>query len=197
MKRMFFSFLFVIFLCYGLQAQVIQGTSSAGSHDFRFGAKAGLNVSTLSSNSLYDYTGKPGFHIGGVVEIPFSDMFLLQPEALFSLQGSGYDYVGYDDDNTNLFYFTVPVLLKYNVWDELYIEGGPQIGILLGDNVDDAYPGLEYDTNMIDAGLAFGAGYRLNDNFYFQGRFNIGFINAIEDTTSKNRVFQLSAVYFF
>ncbi len=193
---------FILFGMSQINAQVIQGTSSSSSNsDIRFGAKAGFNLATLGgSTNIGNYSTKPGFHIGGVLDIPFSDIINIQPEVLISLQGTG----GYiTNENLNLWYVNVPVVGKYNVWDNLFIEAGPQIGFLLGDNTEDQYlNGLDivvvdgFDTNTIDFGLAVGAGYELDDNFYFQARFNFGFINAIKDVNSKNRVFQISAVYF-
>jgi len=164
----------------------------AKAQDFQFGVKAGLNISSLGGAADVGYGSKPGFHLGAVAEIPFSDAFLLQPEVLLSLQGSGDGLTGLSND-FNLFYLNIPLAVKYNVWDELYIEAGPQLGAMIGNNLDD----FNLESNAIDIGLIVGAGYRLNDNFYFQLRFNAGFINAIEDVTSKNRVFQASAIYFF
>ncbi|RKR06463.1 outer membrane protein with beta-barrel domain [Maribacter vaceletii] len=189
----------IAFLSLGLMqmnAQVIQGTTSSSSSDIRFGAKAGLNMATLGGSTRlgtsYSYSMKPGFHLGGVLEIPFNDIITIQPEALVSLQGSG----GYAiNENVNLWYLTVPVMGKYNVWDDLYIEAGPYLGVMFGDNIEEQnISGLE--TNTLDLGIGLGAGYQLDDNFYFQLRFNAGFINAIEDENSKNRVIQVSAVYF-
>ncbi len=159
-----------------------------------FGAKAGLNVSSLGGDANLSYDAKLGFHVGGVLEIPFSDKLMIQPEALISYQGSG----GFFQDDLNFWYLNVPVMAKYNVWDELYVEAGPYVGLLLSNNVDRNISGgvsLD-DTNGLDLGLGIGAGYRLDENFYFQVRFSAGFINVIEDVNSKNRVFQVSAVYF-
>ncbi len=177
-------FLLVVFALgsYSLQAQ-------------SFGAKAGLNISSLGGDATYSYDAKLGFHVGGVLEIPFSDKITLQPEALISLQGSG----GFFEDDLNFWYLNIPVVAKYNVWDAISIEAGPQIGLLLSNNLDGNTfgGGQNFDaTNGLDIGLVFGAGYRLDENFYFQLRFGAGFINAIEDVSSKNRVFQISAVYF-
>ncbi len=166
-------------------------TSNGNAQDISFGAKAGLNISSLSSSGSTGFGSKPGFHVGGVAEIPFSDDILIQPEVLLSFQGSGDGLSGFSND-INLFYLNIPVAVKYNVWDELYVEAGPQLGVLLGNNLDD----FLLDSNSIDIGAVVGAGYRLDDNFYFQLRFNAGFINAIEDVTSKNRVLQVSAIYF-
>lgn len=183
-----------------INAQVVQGTSGGSSSDMRFGVKAGLNMATLGgATTIGSYSSKPGFHLGAVLEIPFSDIITLQPEVLISLQGTG----GYiTNENLNLWYAQVPVMAKYNVWEDLSIEAGPYIGVLLGENVDEQYLDINgfatefFETNTLDFGLGIGAGYELNDNFYFQARFNVGFINAIKDSNSKNRVLQVSAVYF-
>ncbi len=169
--------------------------TSVAQDGMSFGAKAGLNVSSLGGDEVYSYDAKLGFHVGGVLELPFSDKIIIQPEALISLQGSG----GFFQDDLNFLYLSIPVVAKYNVWDALYIEAGPQAGFLLSYNLDGNTfgTGQNFDeTNGLDLGLTVGAGYRLNENFYFQARFAGGFINAIKDVTSKNRVFQVSAVYF-
>lgn len=177
-------FLLVVFALgsYSLQAQ-------------SFGAKAGLNVSSLGGDANLSYDAKLGFHVGGVLEIPFGEALMIQPEALISYQGSG----GFFQDDLNFWYLNVPVMAKYNVWDELYVEAGPYVGLLLSNNVDRniSGTGASFDaTNGLDLGLGIGAGYRLDENFYFQARFSAGFINVIEDVNSRNRVFQISAVYF-
>jgi hypothetical protein len=161
----------------------------------RFGAKAGLNISSLGGDANLSYDAKAGFHVGGVLEIPFSDELIIQPEALISYQGSG----GFFQDDLNFWYLNVPVVAKYNVWDELYVEAGPYIGLLLSNNVDRNISGTGTSidaTNGLDLGLGIGAGYRLDENFYFQLRYSTGFINVIENVNSKNRVLSVSAVYF-
>ncbi len=178
-----------------LSIMILSAAYTLTAQDIRFGAKAGLNLSSLGGDAAYSYNSKAGFHIGGVLEVPFSDVIMIQPEALISLQGSG----GFYQDDLNFWYLTIPVVAKYNVWDQLYIEAGPQVSLLLSDNLAGNASGVGggySESNGLDFGLAIGAGYRLDDNFYFQVRFNAGFVNAIKDQTSKNRVFQISAVYF-
>ena len=163
--------------------------------DYSFGAKAGINISVFGGGTSFDYFAKPGFHLGGVLEIANRSKLSFQPEALISLQGSG----GFFQDKLNFWYLNVPVMAKYEILEDFYIEVGPQVGLLLSDNLDinsfGASQALE-TTNTIDYGLAFGGGYRLDENFYFQIRFNLGLINAIENLPSKNNNFQISAVYF-
>ncbi len=164
--------------------------------EIRFGPKAGFNAANLSGDAIYSYDMKPGFHLGVALEAPISGALMLQPEVLISLQGSG----GFFQDDLNFWYLNVPVMAKYNVFDEFYVEAGPQIGLLFADNLEgNAFAGaptVSQSSNGFDIGLGIGAGYRLDENFYFQLRFNAGIVNAIEDISSKNRVFQISAIYF-
>lgn len=186
MKKALFTIALLFLFVAGIQAQ----------GDFEFGVKAGLNVSSLGIDTGLNYTPKPGFHAGVVVDVPFSDRLSVQPEVLVSLQGGSFVL-----ENLNFLYLNLPIMGKYNIWDELHIEAGPQIGFLLSNNLDGSPLGVGentiYDeTNGFDMGLAVGAGYRLNDNFYFQLRYSAGIINAIKDSKSKNRVLQVSAIYF-
>ncbi len=182
---------------YSILILVLSFTAIGVAQDFvRFGAKAGFNAAKLGGDAIYSYDIKPGFHLGAALEIPVTKAFYVQPEALISLQGSG----GYFQDDLNLWYFNVPVMVKFNVFDEIYIEAGPQLGLMLSDNLEGnsfaGTPGIDQESNGIDIGLGVGAGYRLDDNLYFQLRFNAGIVNAIKDISSKNRVFQISAIYF-
>lgn len=162
-----------------------------------FGAKGGLNISTFGGGSSFDYFAKPGFHLGGLVEIlPYRrSKVIYQPEVMISLQGSG----GAFQDNLNFWYLHVPAILKYEAWDDLYIEVGPQFSLLFADNIEADSFGFTQNfdtTNSIDYGVALGAGYRLNEDLYVQIRFNYGLEDAIENIPSKNRNVQFSAVYF-
>lgn len=189
-------YVFVLMLAVGVLGMGVP--SAMAQDDFSFAVKGGLNFSALGGDSRYDYASKVGFHVGALAEIPFTDIITLQPEALLSYQGSGALY----NTDIRLWYLNIPLMAKYNVWDDLWVEAGPYLGLLLSSDVDDFYQGpYDYDpdpdTNTIDIGASFGAGYRFTDELYFQLRFSPGFINVIKDYSSKNRVVQLSVAYFF
>lgn len=122
-------------------------TVVAFSQEIRFGAKAGLNVSSLRGNYPKDVDetkSRIGFHIGGFAEYEIDDKFSLQPELLISTQGGSFevrnDY--YDSSMGNYYesftqtpkltYLNLPIMLKYKVLEKLSIEFGPQIGYLIG-----------------------------------------------------------------
>lgn len=185
--------LFIVALAFlGIQhteAQVIQGTSSMkGGSDLRFGAKAAFLGSNLVGDGLVDNTPLPGFQVGGAVEIPITDVVYFAPELLVSFQGAG--SIG---DNIRLGYVNFPLMGKYDITEEIAVEFGPQIGILISDNLDD----INLDANTIDVGLGVGGGYRLDDNIYLQLRFNAGFIKVIENVKAYNMALQIGGIYYF
>lgn len=95
-------------------------------------------------------------HIGGFVEIKISDKFVIQPEVLYSGQGSDSD-----EGSFNLTYINVPLMAKYYVADKFNLEAGPQIGFLTSAKIK--MDGNSIDSkrlfNSTDFGINFGAGY--------------------------------------
>ncbi|MBL4745473.1 MAG: PorT family protein [Flavobacteriaceae bacterium] len=176
-----------------------------------FGVKAGVNLSNFTGD-VEDNSSLTGFHIGGVVEIKLSDKFSLQPELLLVSQGASFEY---DDgefysSDINLTYLNIPVMAKYYVMDGLSLEFGPQIGVLLSaknkgtvkylGEVTSFDNDIADDIEKIDLGLNFGAGYTLENNMFFQVRYNLGLLNISEESDyfkMKNSVFQFSVGYKF
>ncbi len=170
-------------------AQVIKGTTSMKNNgDLRFGAKASLMLTDLVGKDLVDNTPAAGFQLGGAVEIPIQDEIYFAPELLFSLQGAAGG-----TDNVRLFYMNIPLMGKYYITDQIAAEFGPQIGILLSDNLDSIF----VNTNSIDVGIGLGGGYAINDEIYLQARFNYGFVKVIENVRAYNATFQVGAIYYF
>lgn len=186
----------------------------ANAQEVKFGAKAGLNVSTLTGD-VEDASSKVGFHVGAFAEFKVSDKFSVQPELLYSAQGAkgAYnDFNGTDiipiDVKSKLAYINVPVMAKYYVAEKFSLEAGPQIGFLVsakekhsggGDSVElDIKDGLK----SIDFGVNFGAGYDFTENISAGVRYNLGLSNIAktedgDSTKIKNSVFSLSIGYKF
>ncbi|MBM1107880.1 PorT family protein [Aurantibacter crassamenti] len=168
-------------------------SNSGSSGDIRFGAKAGLNISTFINKDYFDVTPKAGGFVGGLVEIPITDEIYAQPELLVSIQGAN---IGPGD--LNLVYVHVPLMGKYHITDEIAAEFGPQLSFVLNDNASDyVNNGAELKTNTLQVALNFGGGYRLNDNIYFQARFSLGMTKTVVDSTVKNGILQIGAAYIF
>jgi hypothetical protein len=159
-----------------------------------FGAKAGLNLATLTGD-VENADMKAGIHFGGMAEISINDKFSVQPELLFSTQGAKYEdsyndgfETGKIEGKEKLTYINLPIIAKYYVTEGLSLEAGPQIGFLVSaeQEYDATYreisSGLEYsdsgendieDTNAIDFGLNFGLGYKLDSGLNFSARYNL------------------------
>lgn len=164
--------------------------------DFSFGVKGGLNVASIGGGTLTGVSGlgsKISFHIGGVAEVPISEKLALQPELLYSAQGTNWNFVG--SSNLSLDYVNLPILAKYYFLDRLSAEAGPVVGYLINTNDD-----IE-DYKSIDLGIALGASFKLNDHIFFSIRYQKGIsdINNVDTITvnNQNNVLQLSAGYAF
>ena len=188
MNTRYLAALFLVFI--GICATRAQDSGSSGTGiDIKFGPKVGLHGSSFLGNDFVDITPKIGAYLGGIAEIPvLFENFYLQPEFILSFQGAD---VG--PGNLNLTYLHLPIMAKYHIIDEVAVEIGPQIGVLLGDNGED----YNADVNSGHFGINFGGGYRMNENFYFQARFGFGLSKVIDETDIKNGIFSIGAAYFF
>lgn len=173
---------------------------SVNAQDIQIGAKAGLNLATLQPD-LPDPATRTSFHLGGMAEIPISDMFSVQPELLFSIQGVKDE--SDDDEVIKLNYITLPIMAKYYVMESLSIEGGLQLGFLVSADFEDDGESIDIKDSMksTDFGVAFGAGYKLDNGVNLGIRYFLGsnVNDDIGDGDQKltNRVFQISVGYFF
>ena len=138
-------------------ATVMLSNLNAQEEAVRFGAKAGLNIASITGDFTDELSSKIGFTLGGVVEIPVRDKFAFQPEVLFSTQGAKYEDsdVGYSDESTvKLSYINIPMMAKFYVAEGLSLQAGPQLGILVSAKDEGEYTEqnvtVEYDTDIKD-----------------------------------------------
>ena len=174
------------------------------SAQIRFGAKAGLNLANWAmspkeegiSNSL-----KPFFHAGGLAYIPLFSKFGLQPEVVYS--GEGTKIKDVDGTSTyNLGYINVPVLLKYKDPSGFFAEIGPQIGFLLSAKAK--YGEISVDQKdylkSTDFSGVLGIGYLSPLNIGVDARYNLGLTNIVKESDNgsiKNGVIQIGVFYMF
>jgi len=183
----------------------------------QFGIKGGMNV----ANQSFSGDGAPspssliGFHIGGFVDIKISDKFSIQPELLYSTQGSKFNMVvsdgntEYNTENTvKLAYINIPVMFKYYATEKFSLEAGPQIGFLTNSEIEVNVLGQSVTQDAkelfesIDFGLNLGAGYDITKNISAGIRYNFGLVNVAKteagsNDSIKNSVFSISVGYKF
>lgn len=159
--------------------------------------KAGVNFANQqfkASGLSISADGRTGFHVGGYLNVAFSEKFGIQPELLYNSVGSKFA-----DEPLSLDYVSVPVMLKWSPAPIFNIHVGPQFGFLLsaksdGEDVKDGFKGM-------DLGAGFGAGVDLPMGLGFQARYVLGLSNIAEaeedfdDLKVTNTAFQLSVTY--
>lgn len=169
--------------------------NSINAQEVDFGLKAGLNIANFSGGDA-DRNSLLGLHFGGFAEIGLSDKFSLQPELLYSFQGSEAE----DVVKVKVDYLTIPLMAKYYLSEKFSLEAGPQIGFLLNDKAefnDSDLPDAETDASSFDFGLNIGAAYSISSDVFAEVRYNYGITTVAENPDIKNSVFQISLGYKF
>lgn len=159
------------------------GVSVASAQDLKFGAKIGANFSNLNGDGL-NGDNLTSFHVGALVELNLIQNFSVQPELLYSSQGTDYKNEDYKLD-----YVSLPVLAKfYVITDKLSLEAGPQFSFLINDDVPE-----QFRTKTFDFAAVGGLGYNLTSFIFVQARYVVGLTDTSKEASVTNRVFQLSA----
>jgi hypothetical protein len=182
-----------VFLFLGLSLSVIIVNAQA-----KYGLKGGLNISNLGGSDIDDNKAKLGFHLGGYVEVPLQSGFSIQPELVFSTMGCKFE--DSDDLRYNLNYLTIPVMAKYTFSQGIFLESGPQLGILLSAKAknDDDSENIKDDLKGTSFFWNFGLGYQpAGSQFGANVRYNLGLSRIDEDGDLQifNRVWQIGVFY--
>ena len=193
-----------------LAAVAVFGLSSVNAQEVKFGAKAGLNIANIGGDAE-DVDALTSFHLGGVAEIVISEKFSVQPELLYSAQGSkseeSFDGITFES-KLKLDYINIPIMAKYYVAEGFSVEAGPQVGFLISANEEFEGGGESGEEDVkdgfkgIDFGFGIGAGYKMDSGLNFSARYNLGLANIADgegsdDYSIQNNVFQISVGYFF
>jgi hypothetical protein len=194
------------FLAVLLAAIMINGIVSAQRGNIpegkmNVGIKGGLNVFSINNEDNTGYDSRVGIHFGVLGHIQVYPHFALQPELVYSSQGSRYTNEIGDTYYYHLDYVNVPVLFQYLFDNGLRLQAGPQLGILVSAKsiLDNSSVDLN-DTKPVDVSLSFGASYIApSTGFGVDVRYNLGLSNINKDSgpASTNRGFQLGVLYIF
>ncbi|MFD1096193.1 porin family protein [Salegentibacter chungangensis] len=184
--------------------------SASAQEYWNFGIKGGVNFSNMTSDGFEDNNSRTGFNVGLLAEIPVSDRFSVQPEVLYSTQGTeatrvfaGERYNGeYQVD-----YVQVPLIAKIYLIDGLALEAGPSFNFAVNEEYDFENGGLDLETepemaSTFEFGGALGASYKFNNGFFLSGRYTQGFTDAFDsdnwdDDAVKNNGIQLGVGLIF
>ena len=183
---------------------VVCGLSQVRGQDF--GVKAGYNYSTFSgeTSSISTIEGLSGFYIGGLVELPISNMLSIQPELIFSRQGVDLRQglknlsIRTDTSEIRLDYLNIPIMAKVNL-GPIFLEGGVQFGFLVNKPKVDSYIANVYLRNLLDKdsynsfdfGVGAGLGVKLNQHFFVETRYTYSLTNVFD---SNDKHFKSSLI---
>lgn len=184
-------------------------TTAVAQQQVKFGPKAGLNFANLSG--LNDSEMKTSFHVGAVAEIKFNEKFSIQPEVVYSAQGTKYTetfpVLGTVETSLNNDYINIPILAKYYIVDGFSVEAGPQVGFLMKSEskVEGGSGSVTTDSKdsfkSTDFGLGLGLAYDLPVGLFVNARYNLGLSDIRENTSAgdavKNNVIQVGIGYKF
>jgi len=195
--KQFFFLLFGLLLSSGAYAQL--------------GVKAGINQSVLNGENIDGSTNyQTSYHAGVFYEAKLIGPVSVQPELLYSSQG-GNIKSQFEDFDTKMHYFTVPILAKVHV-GPLFVEAGPQFSFLLdatkegtmqvqgtggAASYNDYKRGATSDFKRGDFSLCAGVGLKFSA-LLIGARFNAGLndvndvdnLTGVNDARLRNRVFQ-------
>jgi opacity protein-like surface antigen len=182
----------------------------ANAQKAEFGVKAGVNIASqkFSGVGAPSPSAVTAFQVGAFLEVKISDKFSIQPELLYSLQGSSFDFKSGTIDTKNtlkLAYINIPVMFKYYAAEKFSLEAGPQIGFLTSAEIVTEAMGqsvtqdIKSSFKSVDFGLNIGAGYDFTEKISAGVRYNLGLTNIGKNDGSgdsiKNNVFSITVGY--
>ena len=197
-------------------------TTNAQQEYFEFGFKGGLNLSSVTGDGdkVSNYDTRTSMNIGGYGLYKILPKLGIQAELLYSEQGfsdrkkSVKEDVDETKSLTRMQYINLPVLVSYNLIEQLWIEGGVQVGYLVNAEEEreerfiDGSDQLISETETIDQtsryeplelGLLGGLRYKLSQNFMVQARYEKSINDIDKDLPGDqfNEVWSFSVGFLF
>ncbi len=206
MKKQFIIILF-LFISYSMQSQILIALllgDKLNNGNIEFGLDGGVNFSSISNMDSNNRLNT--FNLGFYFDIKMKNQWYfntgvlvksslglkdLTDEDLTFLNATTYDTEG--DYRQKMSYFLVPALAKYKFKNHLYLEAGPQFGLMykawieFNSDIEGNTARIKENNkdmiNRIDMGLSAGAGYRLLNGYGWTlgVRYYYGFINVYKD----------------
>ncbi|QHS60231.1 porin family protein [Chitinophaga agri] len=171
---------------------------TAKAQTLSFGVKGGLTISKLTQ--FNDSKVRPSVYAGGFANIAFTESIALQPELLYSGQGTKYEPLN-QTITYRLNYINIPVMFQYRIVPEFFLEAGPQLGFMVAGKTHAGKVTIDIsdDTKAVDFGLGFGLGYQFPVGLGVSARYMFGLTNVFERSLddNKNSVAQIGLFYTF
>lgn len=191
----------IILVVLVLSAVSFKGFSQA---QFAIGLKGGMNFSKFDiKEGASNIENRTGFN-GGAFALVKIASFGIQPEVLFSRQGSTFKFNA-TDYKANFDYIAVPILFKMYIPLGLNLQLGPQFSFLSVADLKAAAQSAADDPKTLkkqDYAIAVGAGWDLPFGLTIDARYNFGLsdikvqpTNSAQPISLKNKVLMVSVGY--
>jgi len=163
------------------------------------GIKGGLNIASLSG---FEGRDRISGHAGVFLHHTINKNWCFQPELLYSGEGQRYMSGGVER-TLALGYLQLPLMIQYYPAPQVYLEAGPQFGLLLSaqDKVDDESGEInakdDFTTGQVALGL--GIGYKASEKLILYGRYNFGLtdVSRFDNIVDHSNVGQLGVAIRF
>lgn len=181
----------------GQRTERVKTQRKSSQMSFKYGLKAGVNMSTMSNGMDFD----PDFGMGigfraGVManfhwgqrtanSLPGTGWFGLQPELMFS-----YQTAKTNGDDLKMMYIQLPVMLKFYPISNLSIEAGPEFGCVISVkpeffDVEDASIYFNNGKGFV-MGAGVGLSYEFRQGLVLGARYSFGFTDMAKNLKWKN-----------
>ncbi|MGB3150916.1 MAG: porin family protein [Maribacter sp.] len=170
----------------------------------RPGFKLGFNSSNISKTRL---DSKTGLYIGGILDVPITDYYTLQPEVFYSSQGGSSNSPDYGD--VEISYLSLAAANKFFVSPNkgMHFILGAGLDVNLKNNFVNLFNGdVDDEISPFDVVVFGGIGYEFNFGLILEARYKQGTVSIDffgeddlyeEDGSNLNGVFQIGAAYKF
>src|SRR5436190_395490 len=177
------------------------GLNATNAQQTKLGVKGGVSFTGVSSLSGNDRTSG---HVGLFLQSKINQNWAFQPELLYSGQGQHYTNDLDQRKVLSLDYLQLPLMVQYYPAPKVYLEAGPQVGLLLSSQTKDAGTGNHNKSNddnyrSADIGINAGLGVNITNRIGIYGRYTQGLMDITKSTDNSrtNHGVQLGAAIKF
>ena len=179
---------------------IFTSTTLKAQESVLFGVKGGVNFTKMNSDKFAD-NSRVGFHVGLLAEIPLDNKFSIQPEVLYSTQGTKAQVILFGGNPTidfHLDYIQVPLVIKWYLTQSLALEAGPSFNFLVKNEMSGQgiQPFSGFSTFAIESdfgrkfefGGVLGASYKFGRNLLGSARYVYGLTDAFDSEFNEKAI---------
>ncbi len=195
------------------------GMMSLKAQEAHFGIRAAGSFTKYkaSGNGASGYNdfskGKMNFEIGAVGEFLLNDQFAIAPELNYAGSGDKLELIDGDLKDVKILstaYIQIPVMVKYYLNDNLSLNFGPQIGMLMSaqgtskitidGDTETVTENIKNEYNSNEFGFNLGGSFKMDNGLFIDVRYFMGMSNLDKyshDSSLKSSGIKFGVGYYF